>query len=93
MFYLVLDPGDKNQENGGFNLTEGQQNTHNSNKNGRAWTLLIIFLLDMKIDSLNRICCFSFCVVSALSLNTLDAHKRNATLSNAYVILIISNFT
>ena len=79
-FIFFLDPGDKNQENGGFNLTEGQQNTHNSNKNGRAWTLLILFLLDIKIDSLNGICCFSFCVVRALSLNTLDAHKRNATL-------------
>ena len=62
-FIYFLDPGDKNQENGGFNLTEGQQNTHNSNKNDRAWTLLILFLLDIKIDSLNGICCFSFCVV------------------------------
>jgi len=30
----LKDPGDKDQEDGGFNITEGQQNTHPPDQDG-----------------------------------------------------------
>jgi hypothetical protein len=30
----LKDPGDKDQEDGGFNIAKGQQNTHSADKDG-----------------------------------------------------------